>query len=59
MKVGIIGCGYVCDTYMATWARHPKLALAGVTDRDPARAEAIATRYGTSRFARDPASWWP
>lgn len=51
MKVGIIGCGYVCDTYMATWARHPKLALAGVTDRDPARAEAIATRYGLRRYA--------
>ena len=51
MKVGIIGCGYVCDTYMSTWARHPKLELAGVTDRDQGRAEAIASRYGLRRYA--------
>ena len=51
MKVGIVGCGYVCDTYMSTWGRHPKLVLAGVADRDPGRAEAIATRYGLRRYA--------
>ncbi len=50
MKVGVIGCGYVFDTYMATWARHPKLTLQGVADRDPARAEAVSKRYGLRRY---------
>ncbi len=51
MNVGVIGCGYVCDTYMSTWGRHPKLALKGVTDRNPARAEAISSLYGLRRYA--------
>lgn len=51
MKIGVIGCGYVFDTYMSTWARHPKLALHGIADRDPARAETVSTRYGLRRYA--------
>ena len=46
MKVGVIGCGYVFDHYMATWGRHPILELAGVADRDPARTAAVARHYG-------------
>jgi len=46
MKVGVIGAGYVFDHYMATWARHPRLELVGVADRDPARLRQAALFYG-------------
>lgn len=47
MKIAIVGCGYVADHYMETLADHRNLELMGVTDRDPARAEALARHYGT------------
>ena len=45
MTIGIIGCGYVFDHYMATWARHPSLVIAGVSDRDTARRDIVAASY--------------
>lgn len=50
MKFGIIGCGYVVDHYMATLRDHPNLELHGVTDRNPARAHAVADFYGTRAY---------
>ena len=46
MKIGVIGCGYVFDHYMTTIGRHPSLQIAGVADRDPARAQAVGRYYG-------------
>jgi predicted dehydrogenase len=46
MKIGVIGCGYVFDHYMTTIGRHPGLVIAGVADRDPARAQAVGRYYG-------------
>ena len=40
MRIGIVGCGYVADFYVATLKSHPELELAGITDRDAARASA-------------------
>ena len=51
MRIGVIGCGYVFDHYMATWARHPKLELAGVADRDAGRADTVARTYGVRHYA--------
>ncbi|SEA64536.1 Gfo/Idh/MocA family protein [Rubrimonas cliftonensis] len=45
-RVGVIGCGYVFDHYMTTWSRHPRLRLAGVADRDAARAARVGAFYG-------------
>ncbi|MFC7545813.1 Gfo/Idh/MocA family oxidoreductase [Plantactinospora sp. GCM10030261] len=45
MKVGIIGCGYVFDHYLATWHDHPHLDIAGVFDRDPVRLATVARAY--------------
>jgi predicted dehydrogenase len=45
MKIGIIGCGFVFDVYMGTWAKHPRLEIAGVTDRDRARVAAVGRHY--------------
>ncbi len=43
--VGVIGCGYVFDHYMATWRRHPNLVLKGVADRDRERRDKVASAY--------------
>jgi predicted dehydrogenase len=51
MKVGVIGCGYVFDHYMATWARHPALVLKGVADMDSARRDTVARAYGLKAYA--------
>ena len=51
MKIGVIGCGYVFDHYMATWARHPGLALKGVADRNRARRDVVAEAYKLKAYA--------
>lgn len=43
-RIGVVGCGYVFDHYMATIARHAEIEIAGVADIDPARLEQ-ATRF--------------
>ena len=50
MKTAIIGCGYVFDHYMATWAEHPILELAGVTDLKLDRKEAVAKEYSVKIY---------
>ncbi len=51
MKIGVIGCGYVFDHYMATWARHPGLALKGVADCNRARRDVVAEAYKLKAYA--------
>ena len=46
MKIAIIGCGYVFDTYMNTLGAHPELDIQGVFDIDTARAEIVGRHYG-------------
>lgn len=46
MNIGVVGCGYVFDHYLATWAKHPGLVLRGVTDIDRERAETVGRAYG-------------
>ena len=41
MKIGVIGCGYVFDHYMTTLAKHPRLEIAGLADRNTDRAQAV------------------
>jgi predicted dehydrogenase len=59
--IAVVGCGYVFDHYLATARAHPELRIAGVHDRDPARAEAVARYYGLRVYpdldalAEDPA----
>lgn len=50
MRVGIVGCGYVFDHYMATWSRHHNLTLCGVYDRDRARLAVVERAYGLTAF---------
>ncbi len=55
MTIGIIGCGYVFDHYMATWARHPGLTIAGVADRDTARRDIVAAAYNLRAYPNNEA----
>jgi len=50
MNVGVIGCGYVFDHYMATWGRHPGLVLKGVADRDARRRDIVASAYALKAY---------
>ncbi|MGZ9033289.1 MAG: Gfo/Idh/MocA family protein [Rhodospirillales bacterium] len=50
MKVGIIGCGYVFDKYLPTWGNHPELIIAGVSDIDPKRVDAVTRHYGLKGY---------
>ena len=50
MRIGIVGCGYVFDHYMATWDRHPGLEIAGVADRDPERLAVATGHYGLEAY---------
>lgn len=49
-EIAIVGCGFVADYYVATLAGHPSLRLAGVHDRDPARARRFAAHHGTKVY---------
>jgi predicted dehydrogenase len=50
MNVGIIGCGFVFDKYMATWANYPSLKFVGVADIDPGRVKAVSNYYGVRGY---------
>jgi len=44
------GC-YVFDKYMPTWGSHPDLIIAGVSDIDPKRVDAVTRYYGLKGYA--------
>lgn len=49
-RVGIIGCGYVFDHYMATWDRHEGIEIAGAVDIDAARLTQATDFYGLRAY---------
>lgn len=48
--VGIVGCGFVSTSYGDALPYHSELNLIGVHDRDDARADAFAARYGGNSY---------
>jgi predicted dehydrogenase len=50
MRLAFVGCGYVADLYMKTLREYRALDLAGVVDRDRARAERFASHYGVRKY---------
>jgi len=50
MRLAIVGCGYVADFYLKTLPLHPELTLAGVMDRDQARASKFSEFHSTRRY---------
>ena len=43
--VGLVGCGYVADFYMATFPNHPQLQVLGATDVDKERARRFSGHH--------------
>jgi predicted dehydrogenase len=50
-RIGIIGCGYVFDHYMATLPQHEGLQIAAIYDRDPVRLARVAKFWGLPAVA--------
>jgi predicted dehydrogenase len=51
MRIGLVGCGFVADNYIAMLAQHPNLSVVGVYDRDPSRLAAFTQFYRQSAFS--------
>jgi predicted dehydrogenase len=52
LQAGFVGCGNITDTH-ARAAREAGLGIAAFFARDPAKAEAMASRFGGRAFARN------
>jgi len=50
---GVIGVGTWGEYHALTYSRHPGAALVAVCDKDEARAQAIAAKYGAQRCYTD------
>ncbi len=50
MKIGVIGCGWAFDIYMASWAEGRGLEIAGISDLDSARLDVVCRHYGLRRY---------
>jgi predicted dehydrogenase len=50
VRIGIVGCGYVADFYLATLKNYRQLELAGVTDRDAGRAARFSDFHQTKNY---------
>jgi predicted dehydrogenase len=50
VRVGVIGVGYLGQYHAEKYAQMDNVNLVGVADIDPARARAIAARYGSQAF---------
>jgi predicted dehydrogenase len=51
LRVGIVGCGNIAGPYARTLTPYPQIELAGATDIDLSRAQAIVDQYGGSVYA--------
>ncbi|MEQ4532573.1 MAG: Gfo/Idh/MocA family oxidoreductase [Mixta sp.] len=51
VKFALVGCGFIGQVHAANLAAHPETALTLVADLDPARAQALAQRYGSRALA--------
>lgn len=59
LGVGVVGCGKIVDAYLSAARLYPVLRFVACADRSPARAAAVAGRYGLRAVAvedllRDP-----
>lgn len=50
LGVAILGCGNIADPYAENLATYPEINLVGVTDLDPQRAEALATKMDCQAY---------
>ena len=50
LRIGIVGCGVIAEPYARDLVKYPQLELAGCADIVPARAEALAAKYGIRAY---------
>jgi predicted dehydrogenase len=50
MRIAIVGCGYVADSYLKTLALYSELQLMGVADRDRSRSERLSNYYSVPSY---------
>jgi predicted dehydrogenase len=50
VRIGIVGCGYVADFYLATLKNHPEIELVGVTDRNAEYAARFSRLHQTKDY---------
>ncbi|KAB0676883.1 Gfo/Idh/MocA family protein [Aureimonas leprariae] len=53
LKGALVGCGFFAVNQMHGWAGIDGVSIAAICDRDPARLEAMGTRFGISRRFTD------
>ncbi len=49
LRVAVAGAGYFCQFQLDGWRRIPGVELAGICNRDRAKAEALAKRFGVAK----------
>ena len=50
-RVAIVGCGFVADLYMRSFAAHPEIEVVSCYDRDEARLEAFSKYWNVTAAA--------
>jgi predicted dehydrogenase len=51
VRIAIVGCGFVADSYVQTLPNHPRLELAGIFDRDLNRLHRFSDCYRLSAYS--------
>ncbi|WP_438991539.1 Gfo/Idh/MocA family oxidoreductase [Lentibacter sp.] len=50
-RVAIVGCGFVADLYMRSFAVHPEIEVVSCYDRDAARLAAFSKHWNVAAAA--------
>lgn len=53
LRVAVAGAGYFCQFQLDGWKRIPGIELVGICNRDAAKAQALATRFGVAQVYPD------
>lgn len=51
MKVGLIGTGFISDSYLCTRDLHPEVEVIGAYDREPGRLRRVADAFGVKPYS--------
>ncbi|HSG64210.1 MAG TPA: Gfo/Idh/MocA family oxidoreductase [Gammaproteobacteria bacterium] len=54
MRVGVVGCGFICHEHLRVLRRLRDVEIVGVCDRQPELAASVAKAYGAPRAFDDP-----
>jgi D-apiose dehydrogenase len=49
-----VGAGYFSHYHQDAWSRIPEVAISAIVDRDPARARAVAAKFGITEACGEP-----